>query len=132
MTLHIIQLDRHYCEVPGCQLEELREIDRFGVGMDWDHCIFKRNNKKGKPDFAKFVNNPFNMLRACSICNRITKLTDFWETKKWLIDFHMDGEHRFEFLGWINQPPPKFYPNGMFRIYNYIATKLDEERTEDV
>ncbi len=113
MTLHIIQLDRHECEVPGCGLP----------AQDWDHSIFKKNKR-----FKKFVDNPFNMLRACAVCNRITKLTDFWETKKWLIDFHMDGEHRFEFLGWINDPPPKFYPNDMFRIYNYIATKLDEEK----
>ncbi len=128
MKLHMIQLDRHQCEVPGCRLKELREIDRFGVVMDWDHCIFLRNNKKGKPEFAKFVNNPFNKLRACSVCNRHTHISDHWEAKEWLIDYHMDGEYRDEFLEWIEHPPGKFQANDMFRIYNYIATKLDEER----
>ncbi len=136
--LHIVQLDRDTCEVPGCRLKELREIDRFGVVMDWDHCIFLRNNKKGKPEFAKFVNNPFNMLRACSVCNRITHISDHWEAKEWLIDYHLDGEYRDEFLEWIRfkedyeewleNLPRNFSPNDMFRIYNYIANKLDEEK----
>ena len=120
MTLHIIQLDRHQCEVPG-------HSDHLGT--DWDHCIFKKNNKKGKPEFAKFVNNPFNMLRACAICNRITHLSDRWESKKWLIDHHLDSEYRDEFLEWVQHPPPKFQANDMFRIYNYIAKKTGEENS---
>ncbi len=116
MTLHMIQLDRHECEVPGCGMEK-------NAGMDWDHCIFPKNKR-----FKEFVNNPFNMLRACAICNRIIHLSDRWETKKWLIDYHLDGEYRAEFLEWIEHPPRKFHANDMFRIYNYIATKLDEER----
>ena len=113
MTLHMIQLFRFNCEVLGCGMP----------ADDWDHCIFPKNKR-----FKKFIDNPFNMLRACAICNRITHLSDRWEAKKWLIDYHLDGEYRDEFLEWIEHPPPKFLANDMFRIYNYIATKLDEER----
>lgn len=111
MILDIIQLDRHECEVPGCGMP----------AQDWDHCIFPKNKR-----FKEFVNNPFNMLRACAVCNRITKLTDRWGTKKWLVGYHLDGEYRTEFLEWVLNPPPNFQIP--FRIYNYIATKLDEER----
>lgn len=114
--LHIVQTDRETCEVPGCGMTP----DQGNVGLDWDHCILPKNKR-----FEKFVDNPFNMLRACAICNRITHLSDHWEAKKWLIDYHMDGEYRAEFLEWIyNLPPRMLVP---FLIYNYIATKLDEE-----
>ena len=118
MTLHIIQMDRHECECTGCGMP----------ATDWDHCIFKKSNRKGKPEFKKFVDNPFNMLRACAICNRITHLSDHWESKQKLIDMHMDGEYQTEFLEWIEHPPRKFAPDDLFRIYNYIANKLDQER----
>lgn len=111
MTLHIIQLDRFNCEVPNHK----------HLGTDWDHCIFPKNKR-----FKKFVDNHFNMLRACAESNRHTKETDRWKTKKWLIDFHLDGEYRAEFLEWIKHPPPNFLKP--FRIYNYIATKQDQER----
>lgn len=115
MTLHIIQLDRHECEVPG---------HNNCPGTDWDHCIFPKNNRK--PELKKFVDNHFNMLRACAVSNRYTKETDRWPAKEWLINFHMDGEYNFDFLHWILNPPRNFLEP--FRIYNYIATKLDEER----
>ena len=111
--LHMIQLDRHECEVPGHK----------HPGTDWDHCIFPKNKR-----FEKFVNNHFNMLRACAISNRHTKETDLWSTKEWLIDYHLDGEYRDEFLEWISNPPEKIEFSRLLRIYNYIATKLDEER----
>ncbi len=109
--LHIIQLDRFDCEVPGHK----------HPGTDWDHCIFPKNKR-----FAEFVNNPFNMLRACAVSNRHTKETDWWSTKEWLINFHMDSNYSFDFLHWIMNPHPKFYKPK--RVYNYIATKLEEER----
>ena len=112
MILDPIQEDREMCEVPGC--------DRRGT--DWDHCIFTKNNKKR--EYHNFTYNPLNMLRACWKCNRITKKTDRWEAKKWLIDYHMDGEYRDEFLEWILSPPPKMVRDVM--IYNYIQKKLDE------
>ena len=115
--LHIIQMDREVCEVPGCKWTE----KDGNIGLDWDHCIFPKNKR-----FAKFVNGPFNMLRACAICNRITHISDHWEAKEWLINFHMDSNYGFDFLHWIMNPPPKFYKPK--RIYNYIATKLEEER----
>jgi len=118
-----IQEDRHNCEVPNCKTNNGHQH----TGTDWDHCIFKRSNKKSRPDITKFVNNPLNMLRACANANRITKETDKWNTKKWLIDHHLE-HNRKEFLEWIEHPPRKFQANDMFKIYNYIATKLDEEK----
>lgn len=106
--IHPVQEDRYMCEVPGCD----------SVGTDWDHCIFKRNKR-----FSKFVDNPFNMLRACALCNRITKRSDFWITKKWLIDYHMENNQE-EFLKWIENPPSKFAPVDMFVIYDYIKGEV--------
>ena len=120
--LHMIQLDRETCEVPGCQMTH----EQGNIGLDWDHCIFPKNNRKKK--YHDFTYNPFNMLRACAICNRITHLSDRWESKQKLIDMHLDGEYQKEFLEWIEHPPRKFAPDDLFRIYNYIAGKLDEER----
>ena len=120
--LHMIQLDREICEVPGCKWTE----KDGNIGLDWDHCIFKKNNSKKK--YHDFTYNPFNMLRACAICNRITHISDHWEAKEWLINFHMDGEYRDEFLEWISDPPSKIEFSRLLRIYNYIATKLDQER----
>ena len=110
MTLHIIQQDRFQCEVPS---------HSGHLGTDWDHCIFPKNKR-----FKKFVNNHFNMLWACGISNRITKETDRWNTKKWLINHHLDGEYRDEFLEWIEHPPPKFIVP--FIIKDYIEKKQEE------
>lgn len=110
--LHIIQLDRFQCEVPG---------HSGHLGTDWDHCIFPKNKR-----FQKFVDNHFNMLWACAEANRYTKETDRWEAKKWLIDFHMDGEYSFDFQHWILNPPPRMYKPVM--IYDYIEKKLEDER----
>ena len=109
MILDPIQEDREMCEVPGC--------DRRGT--DWDHCIFTKNKR-----FKKYVDNPLNMLRACAICNRITKKTDRWETKKWLIDYHLKY-NREALAEWINEWPIKFKPNHGYKIRTYIQTNLE-------
>ena len=111
MKLHPVQWDREQCEVCG------------KPGTDWDHCIFTRNKR-----FKKFVDSPFNMLRACWKCNRYTKETDRWPAKKWLIDFLMDSYYSFDFLAWIYSKPPKLQPLDWKRIKNYIEKKLEDER----
>lgn len=114
--IHPIQFDRHDCEVPN---------HKNCPGTDWDHCIFTKNKR-----FKKFVNNPLNMLKACAIANRITKETDRWNTKKWLIDHHLE-HNRKEFLKWIRSKPTKLAPDDLFRIYTYINGELTtEERTK--